>query len=58
MIPAICDSQVLRYPVYLLGERGEADGTNFLQCLTLNFSRGVPDRNSKRLESTSPADCE
>lgn len=54
----ICDSQVLRYLVYLLGERGEADGTNFLQCLTLNFSRGVPDRNSKRLESTSPADCE
>lgn len=58
MIPVICDSQVLRHPVYLLGEGGEADGTNFSPCLTLNFPHSLPDRDSKRLEPTSPADCE
>lgn len=58
MIPVICDSQVLRHSVYLLGEGGEADGTNFSQCLTLNFLHGLPNRDSKRLETTSPSDCE
>lgn len=58
MIPVICDRQVLRHSVYLLGERGEADGTNFSQCLTLNFPHGLPDRDSKRLEPPSPDNCE
>lgn len=53
MIPVIRE-----HSVYLLGEGGHADGTNFSQCLTLNFPHGLPDRDSKRLEPMSLADCE